>query len=142
MKKTIKLNRFLLLLISVCTLSLISCDSVTESLDGDWDPMTWETTVSDIDKIEVSASGATYTFKCTNYQGFWLSYVYVDGTPIYPSDDVHQYVGEWATITIEENVMTVTLSPNESKQSRSLKIDATAGDIFDYFVFTQAGTQE
>lgn len=45
-------------------------------------------------------------------------------------------------VNIAKNVMTVIVSPNDSNHSRILKITPTAGDIFSYFSFNQAGKNE
>ena len=46
--------------------------------------------------------------------------------------------GEWFTLKFEGNNLIITAEPlPESVQSRSFKLDVTAGDIFDHFVFSQ-----
>lgn len=123
----------------VCSLLLFSCEK--ERADGLWDPMEWDADVTYIEdkEIEVPKNGGTYTFVCKNYQYFWLSslregdeYIEKDSTSLYAE-------GSWTSVKIQENVMTIVISSNESNQSRSVTVMPTAGDIFDYITFNQKG---
>lgn len=116
-----------------------------ESKDGDWEKMKWETDVK-MDKekiITVPVTGGTYVFKCTNYGSFWLSGVLEDDKDV-SIDDVRweNAIGKWSSVKIEKNVMTVIVFPNNDNRNRLLKVTPTAGDIFSYFSFNQAGKND
>lgn len=135
-------NRFLYLLPSLI-LSIfvfVSC----ESREGDWDAMKWDTDVK-MDKekvITVPENGGIYVFKCKNYSSFWLSVVLEDDKEISIDDKKWENaIGEWSSVKIEKNVMTVIVSPNNNRK-RVLTITPTAGDIFSYFSFNQAGKND
>lgn len=108
---------------------------------GDWEPMTWKTEVKmGKGSISVPAEGGTYEFTCTNYGKFWFSSVQEDGKYVEPGYyDAIRIVGKWSWAEVKENVMTVIISPNTTDNRRSVVIVTTAGDIFDYFTFNQAG---
>lgn len=116
----------------------ISC----ESRDGDWEAMKWETNAK-MDKervIDVPVNGNVYVFKCKNYCSFWLSGVLEDDKDVSIDNKKQEYaIGEWSSVEIEKNVMTVTLSPNNNNHGRLLKVTPTVGDMFSYFTFRQAG---
>lgn len=136
-----KSHLYLLPLLILPILVFVSC----ESRDGDWEAMKWETDVK-MDKekvITVPVNGGTYVFKCKNYGSFWLSAVLEDDKDI--SIDNQKWenaIGEWSSIKIEKNVMTVIVSPNDSNHNRILKVTPTAGDIFSYFSFNQVGKND
>lgn len=136
-----KSHLYLLSLLILPILVFVSC----ESRDGDWEAMKWETDVK-MDKekvITVPVNGGTYVFKCKNYSSFWLSAVLEDDKDI--SIDNQKWenaIGEWSSVKIEKNVMTVIVSPNDSNHNRILKVTPTAGDIFSYFSFNQAGKND
>lgn len=129
---------YLLPLLSLLIFINISC----ESRDGDWEAMKWKTDVK-MDKgkvITVPVNGGIYVFKCRNYGSFWLSGVLEDDKDVSIDDIMWEYaIGEWSSVEVKKNVMTVTLSPNDNNHERLLKITPTAGDVFSYFTFRQAG---
>lgn len=104
--------------------------------------MKWKTDAK-MDKervIHVPVDGGTYVFKCKNYNSFWLSNVLEDNKDVSIDNKEWEYaIGEWSSVAIEKNVMTVTVSPNDDNRSRLLKVTPTAGDIFSYFSFNQEG---
>lgn len=133
------MNKTILLLI-LSILVFASC----ESKDGDWDVMKWKTDVKiDKGKVTVPVNGGTYVFKCKNYGGFWLAAVLEDDKDVcIGNNDVENAIGEWSSVNIAKNVMTVIISPNDSNHNRLLKVSPTAGDIFSYFLFNQAGKND
>ena len=82
--------------------------------DGDWDPMIW----NNKNNIEVPQAGKSYIFMNYNYESFWV--YAINGT---------------------ENIMTVTVFPNEGHQIRTISIGVSAGDIFDSFLLKQKGKE-
>lgn len=117
--------------------SLTACD---DEIDGRWTPMEWESNVNIEDAVTVPATGGTYTVACKNYSGFWIAYhLEAEGKVYALSENYGHCKGDWFSVNIEGNVMTVTVSPNDSGKRRVLQVDVTAGDIFDSFTFVQNG---
>lgn len=115
--------------------SLTSCN---DEVDGRWTPMEWESNVDIEDAITVPATGGTYTVACKNYRGFWIAYhLQAEGKVYALSEDYGHCKGDWFSVDIEGNILTVTISPNDSGKRRVLPVDVTAGDIFDSFTFIQ-----
>ena len=106
--------------------------------------MKWETDAK-MDKervIDVPVNGDIYVFKCKNYGHFWLSGVLEDDKDVSIDDIMWEYaIGEWSSVEVKKNVMTVILSPNDNNHSRLLKVTSTVGDMFSYFTFRQAGKE-
>lgn len=138
MKKKDFLRMFLMVFIAMAGLTACSED---EEWIGRWPPMEWKTDVNmgEGHTVSVPAEGGTFLFSCTNYDGFWLSDIYEDGRYIEPTPPDFEHIAwKWGSVEVKENVLTVVISPNESGIERSIKIDTTAGDIFDHFTFNQA----
>lgn len=115
--------------------SLTACN---DEMDGRWTPMQWESNVDIEDAITVPATGGTYTVVCKNYRGFWIAYhLQAEGKVYNLSEDYRHCKGDWFSVDIESNVLTVTISPNDSGKRRVLPVGVTAGDIFDGFTFVQ-----
>lgn len=146
MKQSWKLltTAFVILLMAV---SLTSCDF--DKKDGDWDPMKWartdyrETVVDRISYYDVPASGGTFTFRCTNYNSFWLA-----GTSVKDekgkTELLYHEEGDYKNITnsliterVEGNMLTVTF-PATDGVTRRFEVIVTAGDIFHTFRFKQS----
>ena len=135
---------FVILLMAV---SLTSCDF--DKKDGDWDPMKWartdyrETVVDRISYYDVPASGSTFTFRCTNYNTFWLA-----GTSVKDekgkTEHLYHEEGDYNNITnsliterVEGNMLTVTFPATDGVTRRFIVV-VTAGDIFHTFRFKQS----
>lgn len=127
---------FKVLLIAVFAVAGMAACS--EELDGGWDPMEWsaEGGVGKDGSISVPAAGGTYTFACKNYGGIWLSDIRVGGE-LLEYDGFYHAQGKWISIDTDKNILTVTISPNDSGEARTATVGVTAGDIFDYFDFKQ-----
>ena len=107
--------------------------------DGDWDPMDWKNDVKMEKKhsISVPMEGGTYQFSCKNYS-FWFYALQEYGANVeLEYDDVHHIHGEWVTADVENDVLTVTISPNDTGKQRAAVVGVTAGDVFDSFTFNQ-----
>lgn len=129
-------NLFKILLLIIFATTFVACES--EEKDGDWEPMKWETNVSNINKnkIEVPNEGGVYVLKCTNYKSFWIDALFENGEflPIY-EDKIER---EWYSIKIDDgSTMTVSILSNSSDDNRTLKIEIQAGNVFDSFLFEQ-----
>ena len=130
--KKIKVSVFIL--VSIITV-LYSCNKEEYTKDGDWDSMDWEPkhTVYD-DAYTIPANGDTIVFFCKNYAP-WIS----ASTSYKFTNNSHKRIeGEWFSALVEDYTFTIFFSENTGAE-RSVEIDVTAGDVFDYFKFTQSG---
>ncbi len=117
--------------------------------DGDWTPMKWKTSVvkEKDGKITVPTQGGNYVFICTNYNKPWMSSLkeIIEGKETYyrPHNDNSFYsiISPWLTAQWKDNILTVTVKPNETGKEREMKVEVTAGDIFDTFTFKQAANE-
>lgn len=145
-----KLLLFLFAMLTIC-----SCDVWTDP-DGKWEKMKWEKTnyptvkVGNTEYINVPVEGGTYTFRCTNYPGFWLSDMWfeLDGTQWYWYDeqqddpdhqrDFEHYIKVWIDVEAKKDgVLEVVFQPNTGSE-RKVGVCVTAGDIFHTFQFIQS----
>lgn len=134
---------FGLLFISILTtIGLAACDddNIDDNIDGLWSAMEWTPDMGKdkgIHVISVPVEGGSYEFVCKNYS-LWFGVYWVN-------DEFKEYVAdfdikeEWFTASVKENVLSVTISPNDSGKARSCQIEVTPGDVSDYFVFEQKG---
>lgn len=145
--KVLSIMTCLLLAMAACTQTSCSDD------DGDWEEMKWDTSVKagKDGVISVGSEGGTYEFKCKNYNP-WLSSISqfedgMEGEVFLPANtDSNLYadqgmyiVGTWLTARCTGSTLTVEIKPNESQKEHTMTVEVTAGDIFDSFVFRQAG---
>lgn len=133
------LSRIFILLF-VALLGFSSCG--TDEPDGKWEKMKW-TNVDNLMNVNgvylLPEEGGTFTFLCRNYEQPWISSVAVNGvTYKVNSENNKVFNGEWFTLKFEGNKLTITLqSLPQSVESRGFDLVATAGDIFDTFIFNQ-----
>lgn len=136
MDKTMKIREFfrMLFIAFLAVAGLTACSNE----DGDWESMKWKTDVK-MEKghsISVPVKGGSYLFTCRNYGCIWFSDLQENGDYIV-LDDFYQIRGKWVTADVDNNVLTVTISPNDSGKQRTVLIGVSAGDIFDSFTFNQ-----
>ena len=142
-----KKRLFATMLLFTGILSLASCSKD----DGDWDAMKWEKnnyekvlTPSFSKAIGVPKSGGTYTFKCKNYKFFWIECVteqvgdkYIKNVPAYDDKPYFEVKGNYTSSRVDGNTLTVTFAPNETQDGRYVRVNVSAGDIFDKIIFVQ-----
>ncbi len=127
----------LLPLILICSIAILcSCNKEEYKKLGDWDSMEWKPkhTIYD-DAYTIPADGDTIVFICQNYTPW------IDGASTnyeFTNNNYNHIEGEWFSAFFDDNVFTIVFSENIGVE-RNVKIDVTAGDIFDVFVFTQYG---
>ena len=122
---------------------LLALTSCTVSEVEEWERMLFvceETTIDESENISVPASGGTYHIKCTNYRLIDLNYnsLRENDKKRLPSnwkDPVKELKGEWTEVTMQDNVLTVSIKPNKSGEKRKSEIiihsaGATGGVIF------------
>lgn len=140
-----------LLLAIFALLTICSCGDIIER-DGDWPSMKWEKTDYRVVKegtvkyYYVPAEGGTYTFRCTNYHGFWLADMFfeVEGKQWHSYEEVRDepdyehYSNELIDVTAKrDGELIVVFQPNTGSV-RKVSVGVTAGDIFDTFHFVQS----
>ena len=142
-----KKRLFATIVLFTCILSLTSCSKD----DGDWDAMKWEKnnyeevlTPSFGKAIGVPKLGGTYTFKCKNYKNFWIEYVNeqvgdktIKNVPAIDDKPYSEVKGSYTSSKVEGNTLTVTFAPNETQDGRYVRVEVSAGDIFDKIIFVQ-----
>lgn len=131
-------NLFKILLLIIFATTFVACES--EEKDGDWEPMKWETNVSNINKnkIEVPNEGGVYVLKCTNYKSFWINALSESGESLPIDNEDEKIEREWYSIKINDgNTMTVSILSNSSDDNRTLEIGIQAENAFDSFLFEQ-----
>ncbi len=134
------MKKFIFISVSMILLALTSC---TVSEVEEWERMLFvceETTIDESENISVPASGGTYHIKCTNYRLIDLNYnsLRENDKKRLPSnwkDPVKELKGEWTEVTMQDNVLTVSIKPNKSGEKRKSEIiihsaGATGGVIF------------
>ena len=144
--KVLSIMTCLLLAMAACTQTSCSED------DGDWEEMKWDTSVKAGKDgiISVGSEGGTYEFKCKNYNPWLCSITQFEDEDVavwYAHDtDENQYADQnlriitpWLTARCSGSTLTVEIKPNESQKEHTMTVEVTAGDIFDSFVFRQAG---
>ena len=137
-----KKRLFATMLLFTCILSLASCSKD----DGDWDAMKWEKNNYEeaLTPSFGKAIGGTYTFKCKNYKNFWIVYVNeqvrdktIKYVPAYDDKLYSEVKGSFTSSKVEGNTLTVTFAPNETQDGRYVRVEVSAGDIFDRIIFVQ-----
>ena len=133
-----------ILVMTAAMLSLASCDS-NDNKEGVWDSMIWEAEaqVQKTDGIyHVPTDGGTITFTCRNYSAPWIENAEYEENYYFPPREegiYHAITANWFKAEIVGNKLSVTFESNGNDQTRPLKIEVTAGDIFYTFRFEQSG---
>ena len=122
---------------------LLALTSCTVSEVEEWERMLFvceETTIDESENISVPASGGTYHIKCTNYRLIDLDYnsLRENDKKRLPSNwkaPIKELKGEWTEVTMQDNVLTVSIKPNKSGEKRKSELitysaGATGGVIF------------
>ena len=134
------MKKFIFISVSMILLALTSC---TVSEVEEWERMLFvceETTIDESENISVPASGGTYHIKCTNYRLIDLDYnsLRENDKKRLPSNwkaPIKELKGEWTEVTMQDNVLTVSIKPNKSGEKRKSELiirsaGATGGVIF------------
>lgn len=135
MKHPIQYAAVLLLFV----VALTACNN--DKLDGEWAPMKWEFP-SELTRSEnaftVSATGGSFSFKCTNYTNVWLSESYDESGPIIPDYPDRSISGNWYHASCDGNTITLHVDAlPDGVENRDLWLNVEAGDAFSHFSFTQ-----
>ena len=126
-------------------LALTSC-TITGPEVEKWERMLFvseETTIDESGNISVPASGGTYHIKCTNYRLIDLNYnsLRENDKKRLPSNwkaPVKELKGEWTEVTMQDNVLTVSIKPNKSGEKRKSEIIIHSAGAIGGVIFNQA----
>ena len=134
------MKKFIFISVSMILLALTSC---TVSEVEEWERMLFvceEKTIDESENISVPASGGTYHIRCTNYKLIDLDYdsLWENDKKRLPSNwkaPIKELKGEWTEVTMQDNVLTVSIKPNKSGEKRKSELiirsaGATGGVIF------------
>ena len=132
------IKKYTYILFTIALLAFVSCDTYHKY--GDWDPMKWETNVSDMknNHIQVTETGGTYTFRCKNYRSFWINSVEENGKYVEILNEEHNSItGVWYAVSVDENILEVSIATNSDDNVRNLSVTMQAGNAFNTFSFAQ-----
>ena len=125
---------------------LLALTSCTVSEVEEWERMLFvceETTIDESENISVPASGGTYHIKCTNYRLIDLDYnsLWENDKKRLPSNwkaPIKELKGEWTEVTMQDNVLTVSIKPNKSGEKRKSEIIIHSAGAIGGVIFNQA----
>ena len=126
-------------------LALTSC-TITGPEVEKWERMLFvseETTIDESGNISVPASGGTYHIKCTNYRLIYLNYdsLWENGKPcfvLHAKYPIREIKGKWTEVTMQDNVLTVSIKPNKSGEKRKSEIIIHSAGAIGGVIFNQA----
>ena len=136
------MKKIFLVSVSMILLALTSCENENWT---EWTPMSFvceETTIDESGNLSVPASGGTYHIKCTNYRLIDLKYnsLRENDKKRLPSnwkDPVKELKGEWTEVTMQDNVLTVSLKPNKGGEKRKSEIYIYSAGAIGSIIFNQ-----
>lgn len=137
------LSRISILLIGV----LLGFSSCGDEPDGKWAKMKWNN-VDNLAKVNgtymIPEEGGTFTFECKNYYP-WLSSVIINSEPFGREEWNETWmkcISDWFEVEITDKKVIFTFDEiKEPMTGRTVKVEVTAGDIFDTFIFQQQKQQ-
>ena len=137
------MKKFIFVSVSMILLALTSCENENWT---EWTPMSFvceETTIDESENISVPASGGTYHIRCTNYKLLALDYNSLrendkERLPSNWKDPVKELKGEWTEVTMQDNVLTVSLKPNKGGEKRKSEIYTYSAGAIGSITFNQA----
>ena len=136
------MKKFFLVSVSMILLALTSCENENWI---EWTPMSFvseETTIDESGNISVPAEGGTYHIRCTNYKLLALDYNSLrendkERLPSNWKDPVKELKGEWTEVTMQDNVLTVSLKPNKGGEKRKSEIYTYSAGAIGSIIFNQ-----
>ena len=140
-----EIKKFFLVSVSMMLLALTSC-TITGPEVEKWERMSFvseETTIDESGNILVPASGGTYHIRCTNYKLIDLDYnsLRENDKERLTSDrknPIKELKGEWTEVTMQDNVLTVSLKPNKGGEKRKSEIYTYSAGAIGSIIFNQA----
>ena len=136
------MKKFIFVSVSMILLALTSCENENWI---EWTPMSFvceETTIDESENISVPASGGTYHIRCTNYKLIDLDYnsLRENDKERLTSDrknPIKELKGEWTEVTMQDNVLTVSLKPNKGGEKRKSEIYIYSAGAIGSIIFNQ-----
>ena len=136
------MKKFFLVSVSMILLALTSCENEDWI---EWTPMSFvseETTIDKSGNISIPAEGGTYHIRCTNYKLLALDYNSLrendkERLPSNWKDPVKELKGEWTEVTMQDNVLTVSLKPNKGGEKRKSEIYIYSAGAIGSIIFNQ-----
>ena len=136
------MKKFIFVSVSMILLALTSCENENWT---EWTPMSFvceETTIDESENISVPASGGTYHIRCTNYKLIDLDYnsLRENDKKRLPSNwkaPIKELKGEWTEVTMQDNVLTVSLKPNKGGEKRKSEIYIYSAGAIGSIIFNQ-----
>ena len=136
------MKKFIFISVSMILLALTSCENENWT---EWTPMSFvceETTIDESENISVPASGGTYHIRCTNYKLIDLDYnsLRENDKERLTSDrknPIKELKGEWTEVTMQDNVLTVSLKPNKGGEKRKSEIYIYSAGAIGSIIFNQ-----
>ena len=138
-----EIKKIFLVSVSMILLALTSCENENWI---EWTPMSFvseETTIDKSGNISIPAEGGTYHIRCTNYKLLALDYNSLrendkERLPSNWKDPVKELKGEWTEVTMQDNVLTVSLKPNKGGEKRKSEIYTYSAGAIGSITFNQA----
>ena len=139
------MKKFFLVSVSMILLALTSC-TITGPEVEKWERMSFvseETTIDESGNISVPTRGGTYHIKCTNYRLIYLNYdsLWENGKPcfvLHAKYPIREIKGKWAEVTMQDNVLTVSIKPNKSGEKRKSELIVHSAGAKGGVIFNQA----
>ena len=139
------MKKFIFISVSMILLALTSC-TITGPEVEKWERMLFvseETTIDESGNISVPASGGTYHIKCTNYRLIYLNYdsLWENGKPcfvLHAKYPIREIKGKWTEVTMQDNVLTVSIKPNKSGEKRKSELIVHSAGAKGGVIFNQA----
>ena len=139
------MKKFIFISVSMILLALTSC-TITGPEVEKWERMLFvseETTIDESGNISVPASGGTYHIKCTNYRLIYLNYdsLWENGKPcfvLHAKYPIREIKGKWTEVTMQDDVLTVSIKPNKSGEKRKSEIIIHSAGAIGGVIFNQA----
>ena len=80
--------------------------------------------------------------RCTNYTKLRFASITHDNSTVGIGKDAeiigYHITTEWSDVALENNILTIEVSPNTTGRVRRLVVRVSAGDAFDQIVVTQS----
>ena len=137
------MKKFIFVSVSMILLALTSCENENWT---EWTSMSFvceETTIDESGNLSVPASGGTYHIKCTNYRLIYLNYdsLWENGKPcfvLHAKYPIREIKGKWAEVTMQDDVLTVSIKPNKSGEKRKSELIVHSAGAKGGVIFSQA----
>ena len=120
--------------------SVGDCDTMVVSIEN----AVFDSSSKEDKVINVPCEGNSFTLKVTNYEDWWIYSINVKEAPTVnykgiEVKDSRNVTSDWGGVKIVSNQAQCNISANASAQPRTIKLEMTAGDVFETIYIVQAG---